>query len=66
MITSHDLLDKLRNLQDRCPTVKNIIYYKDQLEKTDTSGFKDNVTLKSFEEVVEIGKSNNIPGIDKM
>ena len=63
MITSHDLLSKLKPLLPRCPKITNIIYLKDQLQKTDISGCREDIVFNSFEQVVELGKKNFFEGI---
>lgn len=40
VITSHELLPKFKRLLDMVPTIKTIIYMEDQLNPTDTKGYK--------------------------
>lgn len=54
VITSHDLLPKIRNILKDCPTIHTVVYFEDQLQVTDTSGF-GNVTVVGYKEVVKRG-----------
>jgi long-chain acyl-CoA synthetase len=54
MITSHELLPKLRKILKTIPKVKTIIFFEDQLQETDRSGFGD-VRVISYKEVVAKG-----------
>lgn len=45
VITSHDLLPKLKRILPKAVNVKNLIYMSDQLVSTDTSGFEVNFTI---------------------
>lgn len=47
VITSHELLPKVKRILPRLAEVKNIIYMEDQLKPTDTSDFK--VLLKHIQ-----------------
>ncbi|XP_017066171.1 long-chain-fatty-acid--CoA ligase 3 isoform X3 [Drosophila eugracilis] len=58
VITSHDLLPKFKTLLDKCPLVKTIIYIEDQLQKTETTGFKDGVKILPFNQVVKSGQDS--------
>ena len=58
VITSHDLLPKLKSILDKCPLVDTIIYMEDQLHKTDTSGFKEGVKILPFTQVVRSGQDS--------
>ncbi|XP_050460499.1 fatty acid CoA ligase Acsl3 isoform X6 [Cataglyphis hispanica] len=62
VITSHDLLPKFKRLLKMVPHVKTIIYMEDQLKLTDTKGYKDEVRLISFSEVVKMGNESNMNG----
>lgn len=59
VITSHDCLAKLRNILKTIPKVDTIIYFEDQLHKTDTSGF-GNVRVIPFSEVLKKGEDSKI------
>ncbi|CAD6209171.1 GSCOCG00003763001-RA-CDS [Cotesia congregata] len=63
VITSHELLPKFRNLLSMTPEVKCIIYMEDQLVPTDTTGFKEGVSLLPFSDVIKIGNSSTIESI---
>jgi len=58
VITSHDLLPKFKTLLDKCPLVKTIIYIEDQLQKTETTGFKEGVKILPFNQVVKTGQDS--------
>uniref|UniRef100_A0A2P2HY61 long-chain-fatty-acid--CoA ligase n=1 Tax=Hirondellea gigas TaxID=1518452 RepID=A0A2P2HY61_9CRUS len=62
IITSHDLLPKLKTILPRCPKVTRVIYFGDQLRHTDVTGYKEGVTFTSFMEVVDKGKDANYTG----
>lgn len=55
LITSHDLLPKFKKILAMCPKVHTIIYMRDQLKQTDTTGFKEGVRIVSFNEVIKMG-----------
>lgn len=54
IITSHDLLPKFKNILKSTPNVKTIIFFEDQLHKTDTEGF-GNVNIIPFSQVLKMG-----------
>lgn len=54
IISSHELMPKLRSILKTIPKVKTIIYFEDQLQKTDTSGF-GNVQTISFSQILKSG-----------
>lgn len=63
LITSHELLPKLKNLLKVIPKVKTIVYFEDQLHKTDTTGFGD-VRIIPFSQVLKLGmdsKADQVP-----
>lgn len=64
IITSHELLPKLRNILKTIPKVNTIIYFEDQLHKTDTSGFGD-IRVIPYSEVVENGVESKIGKLEK-
>jgi len=64
VITSHDLLPKFKTLLDKCPLVKTIIYIEDQLQKTETTGFKDGVKILPFSQVVKTGQESKFGKCD--
>lgn len=59
VITSHELMPKLKLVLDKIPRVKTIIYFEDQLEKTNTSGF-DKVQTIAYKNVIDMGIKNQI------
>jgi len=62
VITSHDLLPKFKKILQLTPKVKTLIYMKDQLTKTVTSGYKDGVEIISFESTLERGSEFKVDG----
>ena len=57
IITSHELLPKFRNiLAANRDKVKTIVYMESPLHRTPTLGFRDDVTIVSFWEVISRGK----------
>lgn len=60
VITSHELVPKFKNLLKLCPKLENVIYMEDQIEKTNTTGFKDGVKLIPFTQIMENGKTSKI------
>lgn len=57
VVTSHDCLSKLRNVMKTIPKVRTIVYFEDQLHKTDTSGFGD-VKVIPFSQVLKMGSES--------
>jgi long-chain acyl-CoA synthetase len=57
IITTHELLPKLRNILKTIPKIKRIVFFEDQLFKTDTSGFGD-ITITPYKEVVKKGETS--------
>lgn len=58
VITSHELLPKFKALLPKLPKITHIVYMEDQLHETKTDGFKDDVKILPFNEVVEIGSKS--------
>lgn len=54
VITSHELLPKIRSILKTIPKVKKIIFFEDQLHPTDTSGFGA-IEVLPFKQVVQKG-----------
>lgn len=54
LITSHELMPKIRKILQALPNIKNVIYFEDQLQETNTEGFGD-VKVCSYREVVAKG-----------
>lgn len=59
VITSHELMPKLKAVLDKIPKVKTIVYFEDQLHKTDLKGFEKIQTI-AYKEVIENGINNKI------
>jgi long-chain acyl-CoA synthetase len=57
VITSHELLPKLKNILPQIPSVHTIIYFEDQLNPTDRTGFTD-VRTVAYKEVIQAGRAN--------
>lgn len=55
LITTHELLPKFTKVLQRTPSVKHIIFLEDQVDVTDRSGFRNDVKIHSFQEVIELG-----------
>jgi len=58
VITTHELLPKFKNILRDTPHVKKIIYFENPLKKTDVSGYREDVKLISFWDIVSLGKKN--------
>ncbi|XP_076173422.1 acyl-CoA synthetase long-chain isoform X2 [Ptiloglossa arizonensis] len=61
VITSHELLPKFKRLLEKVSAIKTVIYMEDQLKPTDTSGYKDNVRLIPFSDLIKKGNESNAP-----
>lgn len=59
IITSHELMPKLKAVLDKIPKIKTIVYFEDQLEKTNTKGFEKIQTV-AYKNVLEMGDKNQI------
>lgn len=59
IITSHELMPKLKKILKTIPRINTIIYFEDQLHKTDTEGF-GNVKIIPFSQVLKIGANSKI------
>lgn len=66
IISSHDLLPKFKNILSKTPNVQTVIYFQDQLVKTNTSGLKEDVKFISYSEVIELGRTSSINGKQKV
>ncbi|XP_060856885.1 fatty acid CoA ligase Acsl3 isoform X1 [Metopolophium dirhodum] len=60
VITSHDLLPKFKKILQLTPRVKTLIYMEDQLAKTNTSGYKDEVEIISFKSILKRGSEYTV------
>lgn len=58
VITSHELMPKFKSLLAKLPKVETVIYMEDQLQKTDTAGYKDGVKILPFNQVVRMGSTS--------
>ena len=58
VLTTHELMPKFRNILEHTPHVKKIVYFENALEKTDISGYRSDVELVAFWDVVSMGKKN--------
>lgn len=59
IVTSHELMPKLKNIVKTIPKIRTIIYFEDQLHKTDTEGF-GNINIIPFSQVLKTGASSKI------
>ena len=59
VITSHELLPKFKNILNFTPHVKKIVYFENSLRKTDVEGYRADVKLVSFWDIVAMGKKNS-------
>lgn len=68
VVTSHELLPKFKNiLRSQEDSVKTIIYFENPIKRTNISGYRDDVRLISFWDVVSLGKktsNNNLLDVD--
>lgn len=62
IVTSHELMPKLKNILKTIPRIKTIIYFEDQLHKTETEGF-GSVKIIPFSQVLKIGAASKIESI---
>lgn len=62
VVTSHELLPKIRSILKTIPKVKKIIYFEDQLHKTETNGFGD-VKVIPFKEVIQLGSQSKFEDV---
>lgn len=59
VVTTHDLLPKVKNILHRTPKVKIVIYMEDQLHPTDTKGVPNSVQMVPFKTVLESGADSH-------
>jgi long-chain acyl-CoA synthetase len=66
VITSHELLPKFRSILKDCPNVKQIVYFDNPTKRTDINGYRQDVRIINFWEVVTLGKktTNNNADVD--
>ncbi|XP_077988070.1 fatty acid CoA ligase Acsl3-like [Glandiceps talaboti] len=55
VVTSASLVSKLKNIKDRIPKVRHIIYMEDQLKPVIPSGFPSSVQVHSLSSVEKLG-----------
>ena len=58
VITTHELLPKFKSVLQRTPSVKHLIFLEDQVNSTDRSGYRQDVNIHGFQEVIELGKKS--------
>ena len=51
-------MPKFKNVLQRTSTVKHLIFLEDQINPTDRSGYKADVKIHAFQEVIQLGKSS--------
>ena len=63
VITTHELLPKFKNVLQKTPTVKHLIFLEDQANETDRDGFRSDVIIHAFQEIIEKGltSTTNFP-----
>lgn len=59
VVTTHELLPKIKNILHKTPLVKTVIYMEDQLHATDTK-CKEDVTIIPFRTVLTRGQASKI------
>lgn len=59
VVTSHELLPKIRNILKAIPKVNKIVFFEDQLHKTNTNGFGD-VEVIPFSEILTKGEQSEV------
>lgn len=60
VVTTHELLPKIRNILHRTPKIKTVVYMEDQLHSTDTKGFPDSVKVLPFKQVLTSGEKSQL------
>ena len=55
VITSHDLMPKVKKILDKIPLVRTVIYFEDQVHKTNIDGF-EKLNVMGYRDVVEMGR----------
>jgi len=59
VITSHELLPKFKKILPHTPSVKKIVFFDSPIKQTTTSGFREDVKMMSFWDLVALGKKSN-------
>lgn len=57
VVTSHELMPKLKNILHKIPNVHTIVFFEDQLNPTDTTGFSS-VRTVPYMQVIQHGRVN--------
>ena len=60
VITTHELLPKFKNVLAQTPTVKHIIFLEDQVNPTDKTGYRQDVNIHAFQEIIEMGATTTV------
>jgi long-chain acyl-CoA synthetase len=60
VLTSHELMPKFKNILQHTPTVKHLIYLEDPLQPTETKGFRSDVQVHAFCDVISRGVRSSI------
>ena len=58
IVTSHDLMPKVKNVLSKIKSVKNVIYFEDQLSETNVEGF-GSVKVIPYQNVISLGKGSD-------
>lgn len=58
VITSQELLPKFKSLLAKLPQVQRVIYMEDQLHPAKIDGFKDDVRIATFKDVIHLGSNS--------
>jgi len=56
VITSHELLPKFKSILKDCPNVRQIIYFDNPIKRTDKTGYREDVRIVNFWDIVTMGK----------
>ena len=56
LVTSSELLPKIKTVLDDVPNLKRIVYFEKNSVKTATEGFRSDLKLISFDDAVKLGK----------
>ncbi|XP_030754565.1 long-chain-fatty-acid--CoA ligase 3 isoform X2 [Sitophilus oryzae] len=60
VITSYELMPKFKKILALTPTVKTLVYMEDQLRDLDKTGYKSDIDIVSFTDVVKKGRESKI------
>jgi len=63
VITSYELLPKFKTMLEQCPKVTTLIVLEDQLHNTDVTGFKKDVTINTFKDVLILGNNSKVEDV---